>query len=83
MKATIDITFTSACGHRRSGLQDLVIPLFYSTYGINGQVIISGCDRDDFDHVKIVLEGELYTYGLFRIKMTSCTQAIYPPLFSM
>lgn len=57
MNATIDINFTNACHCRLSGSPVSKAPLFYTAAGVDGRVIISGCNREDFDHVKIILEG--------------------------
>lgn len=70
MKATIDIDFTSAPGCRPNGSSVSEAPLFYTADGVDGQVIVSGCNREDFDHAKIILEGELRECSSFDIQLT-------------
>lgn len=70
MNATIDINFTSAHGCRLSGSPVSEAPLFYTADGIDGRVIVSGCNREDFDHAKIILEGELRKCNSLDMKLT-------------
>lgn len=60
MPISIKILFSSDYGSSVGEVATLKasqMPTFVTADGIDGRVIVSGCNDEDFDHVKIVLQG--------------------------